>query len=156
MKPHEQRQLVESWIRDLSIALGVELSLDKEGVCTFQVGDDTLIGIELSTEFPIVSLYSPLLTLPQEKESATALIIKALELNAFQALTRGGAIAIAPGGGPLFFCYTIAIEGIDSEKFSKILGGFFETLPQIKSLLSTAPDQPSSVSSMQEKMMRKV
>ena len=140
---HEEYILVRSWLKDISASLGVELILDDEGLCSFQIGDDTVITIEVSDNFPIVQLYSTLLPLPTDNvELMVMKMSKALELNAFQAVTRGGAIATVPGGGLLIFCYNTPIEGFDSESFSKILSSFFETVVEIKKLLSDSSDLP--------------
>lgn len=137
MNLDEQIKTVALWVKDLSIALGVELSLDEDGVCFFQIGESTVIGIEVSPDLPMVHLFSPLMPLPADnKEFSMLMALRALELNAFQTLTRGGSIAIVPGGGPLIFCYSTPIEGVDSEIFGKILGGFYETIPEIKRMLS--------------------
>lgn len=136
----DQIKIVNSWIKDLSHILDVELSLDEEGSCALQIGEDTIIGIEVAYDFPMVYLYAPLMALPaDDKESAISMMSRALELNAFQAATRGGAIAVAPGGGLLIFCYSTPIEGVDSDMFGKILGSFYETLPELKTMLSGAP-----------------
>jgi hypothetical protein len=141
MESNEQIKTVNSWLKEMSNVLGVALSLDEEGVCTFQIGQDTIIGIEVSMDYPMVHIYSPLISLPSDNQPlATLMAFRALEMNAFQALTRGGAIAIAPGGGPLFFCYSIPIEGTDLEKFNQILGGIYEILPEIKQVLLETDD----------------
>lgn len=133
----EQIKIVDSWLKDISRVAGVDLAMNPEGICTLQIGED-VIAIEISPDFPMIHLYSVLLPLPQEdKDLATSLLIRALELNAFQVLTRGGAVAMAPGGGLLIYCYSIFFEGMDSEKFSGILGAFYETLPEIKQMLTS-------------------
>lgn len=134
----EKIQTVGSWLNDLSQSLGTDMNLDEDGVCCFQIGQETIIGIEVSQTLSMVHLFSPLLALPEEKEKAERIIIRALEINAFQALTRGGAIGIPPGGGPLLFCYSVPIEGMDSHSFSQLLGNFYEVLPEIKSLINEA------------------
>lgn len=137
MDRKEQIKIVNSWLKDLSLMLEIELTLDSEGICTFKVGED-VIAIEVSTDYPMVHLYHPLLPLPEDKELKAALLARALELNAFQVLTRGGAIASSPGGAFLIYCYSIPIEETNSEKFSAILGAFYETCPELKKLLSSS------------------
>lgn len=137
MTTKEETKTVETWIKDLTTVLGVELALSSDGVCSFQVGDDTLITIEVSHDFPMVNICSPLVPLPVGNESASLLLMaKALELNAFQAITRGGSIAMPPGGGYLIFCYTTPIQGVDSETFSRILGGFFDAHLDLRKTLT--------------------
>lgn len=134
-------KIVNSWLKDISAVLGFELKLDSEGVCTFQIKDD-VIAIEVSDAFPMVYIYSSLLVLPKEDKDLTmVLMARALELNAFQIITRGGSIASAPGGGILIYCYSSPIENIDSEKFSHILGAFYETLPELRKLLTESPKE---------------
>jgi hypothetical protein len=141
MEKEEQIKLVNDWMKNVSIALGVELALDEQGICFFQIGEEIVIGIEVSPDLPLIHLYSPLMQLSFEdkkNEEALLLLSRILELNAFQTLTRGGAIAVTPQGGPLIFCYSVPIEGTDSEKFNQILGGFYETIPEIKKLVIQA------------------
>lgn len=139
MEKEQQIKTVNEWLNDLSISLGIELKLNEDENCFFQIGESTIIGIEISLDFPMVNIYSPLMVLPDNDKIKNELVlIRALEINAFQALTRGGAIGIAPGGGPLLYCYSTPIEGNDSDSFSKILGGFYEALFAIKDLLAKA------------------
>lgn len=145
MDRKEQIKVVNSWLKDLFPVIGIELTLDSEGICSFKIGEDVIV-IEVSHDYPMVHLYNPLLPFPEDKELKVTLLARALELNAFQVLTRGGAIASSPGGTFLIYCYSIPIEEIDSEKFSAILGAFYETLPELKKLLaapSVLEDLPS-------------
>lgn len=148
MDYEQSKTMVTSWIHDLSTELGTELALDADGVCSLQIGQDTLITIEVSTDFPMVFLYCSLLPLPSDKmENAHALLVRALELNAFQALTRGGSIGLLPGGGYLIFSYNTPIEGVDSEMFSRILASFYEAAIDVrKQLTDYIPIESSSAS----------
>lgn len=138
MDRQEQIEIVNSWMKDISAAIELELRLDSEGACSFQIGDE-IIAIEVSEHYPMVHLYSILCPLPVDNpELTTSLLTRALELNGFQILTRGGAIAAPTGGGMLIYCYSLPIEGTDSEKFSYILDMFFETVPEIKKLLTNS------------------
>lgn len=132
------KEIVSTWLQDLSNALNIELKLTEEGDCSFQVGEDIII-LEVAPDSPLLHIYSSLLPLPIEDPTSTlTLLTKALELNAFQALTRGGAIAAIPGGGLLIYCYTLPIENTDSEKFSIVLGAFFDSLVEIKKLFTSS------------------
>lgn len=138
MKMIEKEKIVAAWLKDFSVALDVNLSLNAEGICTFQIAED-IVAIEVSNDLPMVHIYSSLLVLPAEdKELCMALFARALELNAFQVLTRGGSIALAPGGGFLIYCYSTPIEGVNSKEFSSIIGAFFETLPELKKMFSVS------------------
>ncbi|MBA3239581.1 MAG: CesT family type III secretion system chaperone [Parachlamydiaceae bacterium] len=137
----EEVDTVKSWIKDLSVILKLELNLDSEGICSFQIGEDTVIILEVSHDFPMLHIYSPLVPFPKDDVDGSVLLMaKALELNAFQTLTRGGAIAAIPGEGMLIFCYTTPIEGGSSELLSKILGSFYETVVEIKEILLESSD----------------
>lgn len=131
MQTELAEKIVASWLEDLSAVLEVSLVLNKEGLCTFQVGEN-IIAIEVASTPAQVYIYSTLCTLPDDPESKTLLLIKALEQNAFQMRTRGGTIAIVPGGQLLIYCCSLLIEGMDSEKFSSILGNFFDILPELR------------------------
>lgn len=134
-----QMNVVDSWLKDLSPLLGIDLRLDDEGICSFKVGDDVIV-IEVSHDYPVVHLYNLLLPLPEEDELKISLLSRAMELNAFQILTRGGALATPPGGAFLIYCYMIPIEETTSEKFSASLGAFYETFPELKKLLTLSPE----------------
>lgn len=140
MERKMQIDTVNSWLKDLSPILGIELRLDDEGICSFKVGDDVIV-IEVSHDYPVVHLYNILLPLPEEGELKIALLSRAMELNAFQVLTRGGAIGAAPGGAFLIYSYMIPIEENTSEKFSASLGAFYETFPELKKLLTSSSDE---------------
>lgn len=138
----KQINVLASWLKDISSALHVPLELDSHGVCTFKL-EDHVIAIEASNEYPVVNIYSPLLALPTDEPSLSiALQARALELNAFQIFTRGGAIAMAPGGGFLIYCLSVPTENVDAEKFSQMLGEFYETLPELKKMLLLSDKEP--------------
>ncbi len=133
----EYIKIVESWMEVISVQLKTELHLNKEGICSFQVGEDTIISIEVSKDYPFVNIYSTLTSLPSEDyDLAVLMMARSLELNAFQAITRGGAIAAIPGERLLIFCYTTPIEGESAEIFNNILGRFYETVIDLKSILT--------------------
>lgn len=139
MDIQESRRIVEGWIKDLATTLKIDLALDDEGVCSLQVGEDTIITIEASRDHPQVHLYSTLLSFPEEDLDASFFLMsRALELNAFQALTRGGSIGTLPGGGVLLFSYNVPIAGTDSAAFGHQLATFHEAALEIKHLLSEA------------------
>lgn len=156
MDRQNQIDVVNTWLRDLSKSLGVELTLNNEGVCFFQIGENVAIGIELSNDNSMVNIFSPFLSLPSDnKDLATVMLTKALELNAFQVITRGGSIAIPPGGGPFMYCYSTPVEGGSSEILSGILGGFYETIPELKRLMLEPPTKITSEKSPQAMLQTK-
>lgn len=139
MNDRESKRIVDEWIKDLAASLKIQLSLDDEGVCSLQVGEETIITIELSRDHPQVHHYSTLINFPEENiETSFFLMSRALELNAFQALTRGGSIGVLPGGGVLIFSYNVPIQGTDSAAFGQQLSAFYEAALEIKHLLSEA------------------
>lgn len=145
MSEKEQIKLLTSWLKEISDALQVQLELDSHGVCTFKL-EDHVIAIESSQDFPVINIYSPLVALPTDNpDLSIALQARALELNAFQVFTRGGALATPPGGGFLIYCLSIPTENMDAEKFSVNLGAFYETLPELKRML-LHPEEPKQQS----------
>ena len=128
-------KLINSWLKELSLTLGVPLELDEQGICTFKIAED-VIAIEASYDYPVVNIYSPLIALPSDnKEQVVVLQARALELNAFQIYTRGGAIATPPGGGFLIYCISLPTDNMDATGFSESLGAFYETMPELKKML---------------------
>lgn len=137
MVQNENIKAVEVWLKDLSASLKTEIALDDDGICSFQIEEGKIITLEVSSERSYVYLYSPLIALPIEDEkSASSLMMRSLELNAFQLETRGGTIALVPGRGLFVFCFTVPIEGTDSDIFNKTIGEFLVTTDEIKKLLS--------------------
>lgn len=134
--PEDNLQIFKNWLKLLSAQLGVELALDSDGICAFIVGEKRLITLEVSRDFPAVYLYSPLMALPEGEEAATPLMFQALQLNAFQAVTRGGSIALIPDSRALIFCYCLNITGIDADAFCEILSNFIETAEDIQQMLT--------------------
>lgn len=127
---------VTGWITTLGKILKCELSLNEEDGCSFQIGENTVINIIVSKDFPQIHLYSTLLPFPENNyEAAELMMTRALELNCFQALTRGGAIASPPGGGSLIFCYNIPISGNDEQSFAHIVDAFYETVLNLREVL---------------------
>jgi len=133
--------MYEEFMKQLSLDLGVALTVDDEGVSSFKSGDDMLVTLEFSSEFPIIYLYSPLQSLPtgENMEQTLDLKLKSLEINAQVSITHGGAIAIAPGGQELIFCQSRPTENLTSESFSAFLLSFIEIAKEIKVLLTAAP-----------------
>lgn len=153
MESIQQRTVVEGWLKDLSAALNIDLSLDEEGVCTLQVGPDNVTAIEVFADVPIIQMYTPLLSIQKDDPSKTfSLAMRSLEINAFQSVTRGGAVALAPGGSLLIYCLSIPIEGVDSEIFSRMLGDFYDTSEQIKALLNNQETIDPSEKEFQRKI----
>lgn len=137
MDNQESKRIVDGWIKDLAASLKIDLALDDEGVCSIQVGEDTIITIELSRDHPQVHLYSTLIPFPEgDMDASFFLMSRALELNAFQALTRGGSIGSLPGGGVLIFSYNVPLSGTESADFSRQLSVFHEAALEIKHLLT--------------------
>jgi|GEM_PF-4032057 len=138
MDKKNQILIVNSWLKEISLALHVDLKLEAQGICTFKL-EDHIIAIEVSLKFPVVNIYSSLIPLPvDDRDLRYDLQARALELNAFQLFTRGGAIGTPPGGGFLIYCISLPIENLNSERFSEALGAFYETLPELKKMLDPA------------------
>lgn len=136
MENTESKLVVTEWLHDLGKTLKADLQLNDEGVCTFKAGEE-VISIEISEDYPQVHLYSTLISFPEDDyDTALLLMAHALELNAYQALTRGGAIAAPPGGGGLIFCYNVPIQGTDSRSFAHILDAFYDTVFNLKADLA--------------------
>lgn len=142
MDRENQIKLINSWLKEVSLALDIQLKLDDQGICTFKIAED-IMAIEASYDYAVVNIYSPLIALPTDnKKLVIALQARALELNAFQICTRGGAIATPPGGGFLIYCISLPTDNMDTEKFSEALGAFYETLPELRKMLLQSDKEP--------------
>lgn len=134
---NDEMQIVQQWLKEIGGFLDADLQLDSEGICSFLIDNKTAVTIEVSPDFPVVNLYSNLLVLPaDDREKSIMLMEQALELNAFQAITRGGAIGAPPGGGLLIFSYSLPIQETDTERFSQVLQSFLETIEELKNMLT--------------------
>jgi hypothetical protein len=133
---NDSKKTVASWLKEISNALGTQFTLNEEGMCSLFIGGDTLVTVEVSREFPLFHLCSPLLS--RQNGNDEELLIRCLELNASPSSVRGGAIALTPGGKDLFFCQTRAIQNITSEEFSDIICRFYETAVNLKLELQAA------------------
>ncbi|MCE5293180.1 MAG: CesT family type III secretion system chaperone [Chlamydiales bacterium] len=81
---------------------------------TLQIGDDFVLAIEVPDEGDWFCLYSPIGDLPKSSvEEAFFVCQKALELNAFQGASRGGAIGLIPDQSQLIYSLVRGIKGCD-------------------------------------------
>jgi len=133
----EASKIATSWISEISRAKSKDIKFDDDGICSILINEDITIVIEIAKDFPSLYLYGPLVSLPTDDTAASFLLLsRALELNAFQGLTRGGAIAAIPGEGVLIFCQTMPIESGSAELLIKVLSDCANTIEEIQAELS--------------------
>lgn len=133
--------MYDQFMQELSAVLGSDLTVNDEGISAFKVGDDLFITLEFSQDYPVIYLYSPLLSLPysESQELNLDLSLRSLELNAQLAITQGGSIAIAPGGTELIFCSSRQTDTLTTESFCQFLLSFIDVTKEVKALLTNAP-----------------
>ncbi len=133
-------QKVREWTRVATQILGVDAELSDDGICTLLIGNDLVIAIEVPEEGDWFYLYSPLGELPKENmEEALYLCQKALELNAFQGASRGGAIGLIPGQTILVYSLMKGCEGCDEQIFAETIALFYEAALDLRGTLELAP-----------------
>lgn len=131
----------EQFMKELSAVLGSDLSVNDEGISAFKIGDDLFITLEFAQDYPVIYLYSPLLSLPhsESQELNLNLSLKSLELNAQLAITQGGSIAISPDARELIFCSSRQTDNLSTESFCQFLLSFIDVTKEIKTLLINPP-----------------
>ncbi len=132
----ETIKTVAEWVREAGQILGVDADLSDEGACTLLIGNECLIAIEVPDEGEWYYLYTPVGALPKDDmESAFLLCQRALELNAFQAKTQGGAIGIVPGQSLLIYSMVRPVEGQNAAIFAETISLFHEAASELKDQL---------------------
>lgn len=133
---------VREWVQVAAQILGVSAELSDEGVCTLLIGSDLVVAIEVPEEGDWFYLYTPLGELPKASVEESFLACqKALELNAFQGASRGGAIGLVPG--QTLFIYTLmrGIEGCDEQIFAETIALFYEAALELRKNMNLTPPQ---------------
>lgn len=103
------------------------------------IGNDLIVAIEVPEEGDWFYLYTPLGELPKTSvEEAFLVCQKALELNAFQEASRGGAIGLVTG--QTLFIYTLmrGTEGCDEQIFAETIALFYEAALDLRGNLNLA------------------
>jgi hypothetical protein len=127
---------VGEWVRQAGQILGVDADLSDDGVCTLLIGNNFTVAIEVPEEGNWFYLYTPIGELPKEDPDVGYLLLqKSLELNAFQAKTRGGAIGLVPGQPLLIYSMLRPIEGCDDQIFAETVALFYEAALEIQDIL---------------------
>lgn len=133
MKSKKESAIINTWLHSLSTMLKVTLILDEEGMCSLQVGEEQMI-IQALTDSPFLIIYEKLLILPKDDpDLKLALMIRALEMNAFQNITQGGTIAAAPGCEFLIYIRSISIsESTSIDQCNQLFDSILETTPKLR------------------------
>lgn len=134
------KQKVGEWLGTASQILGVKAELSEDGACSLLIGNDLVISIQVPEEGDWFSIYTPLGELPKDNmEEAFLIFQKALELNAFQGATRGGAIGLIPDQSILVYTITRSTAGCDEQIFAETISLFYDTSLDLRNTLELKP-----------------
>lgn len=127
--------ILAPWFRAISEVLGVNVILDEERICSLQIGEERII-IEITPDCSVLNIFSYVLPLPDDDpDFKLALMIKALEINAFQNLISGGAVAVAPGYEFLIYSRSLKINETTQEQFMQMFHSVLEIAPTLRDAL---------------------
>ena len=121
----ENRKTIDSYLAEISGAVGKNIRLNDQGICAFTYEHLTIV-IEVPESVGSFFVYSSLISTNQF-EDEVVLYKKALQLNYLQQETRGGCLSIDPVNDEVMFSYTDRIAEVNSTDFRNILENFIET-----------------------------
>ncbi len=121
----EFRKSVDSFLAEISAAVGKNIRLNDQGICAFTYEQLTIV-IEVPESVGSFFIYTSLLNMNQVK-NVTGLMEKSLRLNYLQQETRGGCLSLDPINNEVMFSYTDRIAEINSTDFRNILENFIDT-----------------------------
>lgn len=121
----EFRKSVDSFLAEISAAVGKNIRLNDQGICAFTYEQLTIV-IEVPESVGSFFIYTSLVNMNQVKNSG-GLMEKCLRLNYLQQETRGGCLSLDPINNEVMFSYTDRITEINSTDFRNILENFIDT-----------------------------
>jgi len=121
----ENRKTIDSYLAEISGAVGKNIRLNDQGICAFTYEHLTIV-IEVPESVGSFFVYTSLINANQF-DDAVSLYKKALQLNYLQQETRGGCLSIDPVNDEIMFSYTDRIAEVNSTDFRNILENFIET-----------------------------
>ena len=121
----ENRKTIDSYLAEISSAVGKNIRLNDQGICAFTYEHLTIV-IEVPESVGSFFVYASLLS-SNKASDQTALFKKALQLNYLQQETRGGCISIDPVNDEIMFSYTDRIAEVNATDFRNILENFIES-----------------------------
>ncbi len=134
------KEKVGQWLSTASQILGVKAELSEDGACSLLIGNDLVISIQVPDEGDWFCLYTPLGEIPKDNMEESFLIFqKALELNAFQGASRGGAIGMIPDEPILVYTITRSTIGCDEQIFAETIALFYDTSLDLRNILELKP-----------------
>jgi len=121
----EYRKSVDSFLAEISSAVGKNIRLNDQGICAFTYEQLTIV-IEVPESVGSFFIYTSLANMAQAK-NGSSLMEKCLRLNYLQQETRGGCLSLDPINNEVMFSYTDRINEINSTDFRNILENFIDT-----------------------------
>lgn len=123
---NEYRAAIDSFLEQISRAVGKNIRLNDHGICAFTYEQLTIV-VEVPEALGSFFIYSQMNYDPAKR---LGMLQKAMELNYLQQETMGGCLSCENannGGNNLFFSYTDRVEDVDSTDFRNILENFIDT-----------------------------
>lgn len=144
----ENRTKVDSFLAEISAAVGKNIRLNDQGICAFTYEHLTIV-IEVPESVGSFFLYTSLLNMNQAN-NLKGLMEKALRLNYLQQETRGGCISLDPINNEVMFSYTDRIDEINSTDFRNILENFIDTSLKLHTEIETVANEQSQDAAPQD------
>ncbi len=121
----ENRKTIDSYLAEISSAVGKNIRLNDQGICAFTYEHLTIV-IEVPESVGSFFVYASLMSSNQFTD-VSVLFRRALQLNYLQQETRGGCLSLDPVNDEVMFSYTDRIAEVNSTDFRNILENFIET-----------------------------
>ena len=119
--------VVNNFLSEFGTTIGLELSLDHNGICTLEFATGFRCSIELPENSSTVYLLAPMVQLQEISESGQCQFFKRiLELNFCSLETRGATFALDKQ--QVILCFAQPVASLDtSADFINLLSRFIET-----------------------------
>ena len=142
------RQVIDSYLSEISAAIGKQIRLNDQGICAFTYEQLTIV-IEVPETVASFFVYTTLASAAQT-DNPLPLFKKAMQMNYLQQETRGGCLALDPINDEVVFSYTDRCEEVNATDFRNILENFIDTAlklhEEMNNVLHGTPAQAAPVS----------
>lgn len=130
----QARDVVGGLLRELGAELGIELTLDAEGICILECSDGEECVILVPEDHEFMVLQMPLT--PLFPSDDRAFLEQVLRLNLELDETHGALLGMAPMQRVLVCRYLQPLAGLDFRAFARVLTEFKDTADRLNQRLA--------------------
>jgi hypothetical protein len=125
-------EIINDFLAEFGTSIGLELTLDQNGICALLFGSCLRCSIELPENSPTVYFKAPMISLPEIPENKqTQFFKKLLQRNFFCLETRGATFALDENQQQVILCFGQPVAVLESSAdFANLLSHFMETAMQ--------------------------